>query len=114
MDGATEGKTHHLHSHEDYLPELGKTYRLHGHDEYLPGPEPHGQEDIDEAATKEGMDELDRVLTERKNVEKRCVWRKECKKICGGVGKGKFLESLAGRLACQWQCGNDANRPTCS
>ncbi|OAG07946.1 uncharacterized protein CC84DRAFT_1203465 [Paraphaeosphaeria sporulosa] len=94
-----DGKRHRLHSHENYLEELGRNCRLHSHDEYLKDSKLDAAKSTKytPGGTKEGTGE---------KVQRRCVWSKNCKEICaqGGVG---------GLIGCTWNCGGDANMPTC-
>ncbi|KAF9740363.1 hypothetical protein PMIN02_004553 [Paraphaeosphaeria minitans] len=98
-EGGDENK-HHLPFHEDYLEKPVRTYRLHSHDEYLEGSGSDAAKGpgYTPAGTKEETEE---------KVQRRCVWGKRCKDICAQGGVGNLI-------GCIWNCGGDANMPTCS
>jgi hypothetical protein len=96
---AADEKKHHLHSHEDYLPELGRTYRLYGHDEYLDVSGSEAGETV-ESTSADAKDILE------VKVQRRCVWGHNCRDTCAQGG-------IVGLIGCTWNCGGDANTPTC-
>ncbi|KAF1974895.1 hypothetical protein BU23DRAFT_635819 [Bimuria novae-zelandiae CBS 107.79] len=51
--------------------------------------------------------------TRKEGLQKRCVWGKRCKKICGGHVNGSVMHGIMKGIMCQMECENDPNFPTC-